>query len=51
MRAGLIHLAKHLISDGAAFVLKKYSVFGEHREVSEAIVLLRTIQCAALTRH
>ena len=50
MRAGLIDLAKHLIGDGAAFVLKKYSVFG-HREVSEAVVLLLTIQCAVLTRH
>ncbi len=51
MRAGLIDLAKHLIGDRAAFVLKKYSVFGQHREVSEAVVLLLTIQCAALTRH
>lgn len=31
MRAGAIHLAKRLIGDRTKVVLKKYSVFGQHR--------------------
>ena len=51
MRADAIHLAQHLIGDGTGFVLKKYAVFGQHRKFSEAVVLMLTIQCTALTWH
>ena len=51
MRAGAIHLTKHLIGDRTGFVRKKYAVFGQHRGVSEAVVLMVTIQCTALTRR
>jgi hypothetical protein len=49
MCAGAIHFAEDFIRDGTGLVLKKCTVFGQHRETSESVVLMKTIRCAALT--
>jgi len=49
VRAGAIHLAQRFIGDRTGFVLKKYAVFGQHREVSEMVALTAIIQWIALT--
>jgi hypothetical protein len=38
-----------LIGDRTRFVLKRYMEFGHHREVSEVVGPLVTINCFALT--
>jgi hypothetical protein len=38
MCAGAIHFAEDLIGDRTGLVLKSCAVFGQHREVSEAVV-------------
>jgi hypothetical protein len=48
MRTGAIHFAKDFIRDRTGLVLKKYAVFGQHREASETVVPMETIRCAAL---
>lgn len=48
MCAGTINLPQHLMVDWTEFVLKKYAVYGQHRRVSEAIALTRTIYRIAL---
>jgi hypothetical protein len=35
MCAGAIHLAEDFIGDRTGLVLKKYAVFGQHREASQ----------------
>jgi hypothetical protein len=49
MRAGAIHLAKHLIGDRTRLVRKRYVEFGHHREASEGVSPAVTINCFALT--
>jgi hypothetical protein len=49
MGAGAIHFAENFIGDRTGLVLKKYTVFGQHRDASESVVPLVTIRCAALT--
>jgi hypothetical protein len=48
MCAGAIHFAEDFIGDRTGLVLKKYAVFGQHREASETVVPMVTIRCAAL---
>ncbi len=36
MRTGTIHLAERFVGDGTRLVLKKYAVFGQHRDLSDA---------------
>ena len=38
MRTSAIHLAERFVGDGTGFVLKKYAVFGQHRDLSDAVV-------------
>ena len=51
VRTGAIHLAKRFIGDGTGLFLKKYAVFRQHRELSEAVFLILTIQYIALKRR
>ena len=44
MRACAIYLAQRFIGDGSGFILKKYALFRQRREASEAIGALLTIQ-------
>jgi hypothetical protein len=44
MRACAIYLAQRFIGEGAGLILKKYALFRQHREASEAIGALLTIQ-------
>lgn len=48
MCAGTINLPQHFIVEWTEFVLKNYAVYGQHRGVSEAVALTRTIHCIAL---
>ena len=48
MCACAIHFTENFIGDGTGLVLKKCTVFGQHREASESVVLMVTIRCAAL---
>jgi len=44
MRTSAIHFAEHFIGDRTGLVLKKYAVFGQHREFSEAVVPIVTMR-------
>jgi len=48
MWAGAIHFAEDFIADRTGLVLKKCTVFGQHREASETVVPMVTIRCVAL---
>ena len=51
MRADAIRLAQNFIGDRTGLDLKKRAVLGQHRETSEVIVPVVTIQCNVLMRH
>ena len=44
MRTSAIHLAERFIGDRTGLVLKKYAVFGQHRESSKAAFSIVTMR-------
>jgi hypothetical protein len=51
MRTGAIHFAQRFIEDRTGLILKKYADFRQHREASDEIAPMKTIQHKVLTRH